>query len=46
MKIFRNKYNLKLTNNSVLVIGNFDGLLKGLVSILNEALRFANKNNR
>lgn len=46
MKIFRNKYNLKLTNNSVLVIGNFDGLHKGHVSILNEATRLAKKNNR
>ena len=43
MKIFKNKYSLKVTNNSILVIGNFDGLHKGHVSILSEASRFAKK---
>ena len=41
MKIFNNKFNLKITNNSTLVIGNFDGLHKGHFSILNEAIKFA-----
>ena len=46
MKIFKNKYNLKVTKNSILVIGNFDGLHKGHISILNEAIRLAKKNKR
>ena len=37
MKILRNKFNLNYTKNSILVIGNFDGLHKGHASILNEA---------
>ena len=41
MKVFNNKFNLKLTNNCTLVIGNFDGLHKGHFSILNEAIKFA-----
>ena len=41
MKVFNNKFNLKITNNSTLVIGNFDGLHKGHFSILNEAIKFA-----
>ena len=45
MKIFNNKFNLKITNNSTLVIGNFDGLHKGHFSILNEAIKFENKKN-
>ena len=44
MKIINNKFNLKVTKNSVLVIGNFDGLHKGHVSILNEAIKVAKKN--
>ncbi len=46
MKIINNKYNLKATNNSTLVIGNFDGLHKGHVSILNEAIQVAKKNKQ
>jgi riboflavin kinase/FMN adenylyltransferase len=45
MKILRNKFNLKLTKNSILVIGNFDGLHKGHISILNEAKKLGKKNN-
>ena len=45
MKILRNKFNLKYTKNSILVIGNFDGLHKGHISILNEAKKLASKNN-
>jgi len=45
MKTLRNKFNLKITNNSTLVIGNFDGLHKGHVSILNQAIKVA-KNNK
>jgi len=45
MKILRNKFNLKLTKNSILVIGNFDGLHKGHLSILNEAKKLSKKNN-
>lgn len=41
MKIFRNKFSLQYTKNSILVIGNFDGLHKGHLSILNEALKSA-----
>ena len=41
MKIFNNKFNLKITNNCTLVIGNFDGLHKGHISILNEAIKHA-----
>ena len=44
MKILRNKFNLKLTKNSILVIGNFDGLHKGHLSILNEAKKLSKKN--
>ena len=46
MKILKDKYNLIVTKNSILVIGNFDGLHKGHVSILNEAIRLAKKNKR
>jgi len=45
MKILRNKFNLKLTKNSILVIGNFDGLHRGHLSILNEAKKLSKKNN-
>ena len=41
MKVLNNKFNLKITNNCTLVIGNFDGLHKGHFSILNEAIKFA-----
>ena len=44
MKIFRNKFNSKYTNGSVLVIGNFDGLHKGHASILEESKKLAKKN--
>jgi len=44
MKVFNNKFNLKITNNSILVIGNFDGLHKGHFSILNEAIEVARQN--
>ena len=44
MKIFRNKFNSKHTNGSILVIGNFDGLHKGHVSILEESKKLAKKN--
>ena len=44
MKIFRNKFNSKYTNGSILVIGNFDGLHKGHVSILEESKKLAKKN--
>jgi len=44
MKILRNKFNLKYTRKSILVIGNFDGLHKGHLSILKEAKRLARKN--
>ena len=44
MKILRNKFNLNYTKNSILVIGNFDGLHKGHASILNEAKKEAKKN--
>ena len=43
MKIFRDKFNLKYTNGSILVIGNFDGLHKGHVSILEESKKLAKK---
>lgn len=45
MKILRNKFNLQYTKNSILVIGNFDGLHKGHISILNEAKKLSKKNN-
>ena len=41
MKVLNNKFNLKITNNCTLVIGNFDGLHKGHISILNEAIKYA-----
>ena len=41
MKVLNNKFNLKITNNCTLVIGNFDGLHKGHISILNEAIKHA-----
>ena len=41
MKVLNNKFNLKITNNCTLVIGNFDGLHKGHISILKEAIKFA-----
>jgi riboflavin kinase/FMN adenylyltransferase len=41
MKVLNNKFNLKITNNCTLVIGNFDGLHKGHISILNEAIKNA-----
>jgi len=44
MKILRNKFNLQYTKNSILVIGNFDGLHKGHISILNEAKKLSKKN--
>ena len=44
MKIFRDKFNSKYTNGSILVIGNFDGLHKGHVSILEESKKLAKKN--
>ena len=44
MKVLNNKFNLKITNNSTLVIGNFDGLHKGHFSILNEAIEVARQN--
>jgi len=44
MKIFRNKFNSKYTNGSTLVIGNFDGLHKGHISILEESKKLAKKN--
>jgi len=45
MKILKNRFNLKFTKNSILVIGNFDGLHKGHLSILNEAKKLSKKNN-
>jgi len=45
MKILRDNFNLKYTKKSILVIGNFDGLHKGHVSILKEAKNLAKINN-
>ena len=45
MKILRNKFNLKFTKDSILLIGNFDGLHRGHLSILNEAKKLSKKNN-
>ena len=43
MKILRNKFNYNYSKNSILVIGNFDGLHLGHISILKEAINLANK---
>jgi len=43
MRIFRNKFNLNYTKNSILIIGNFDGLHLGHVSIIKEAKKLAKK---
>ncbi len=44
MKVLRNKFNPKFTKDSILVIGNFDGLHRGHISILKEAYKVAKKN--
>ncbi|MEL0242231.1 MAG: bifunctional riboflavin kinase/FAD synthetase [Pelagibacteraceae bacterium] len=43
MKILRNKFSYNYSKNSILVIGNFDGLHLGHISILKEAINLANK---
>ncbi len=43
MRIFRNKFNLNYTKNSILIIGNFDGLHLGHISIIKEAIKLAKK---
>lgn len=45
MIVYRNKFNLKCTKKSILVIGNFDGLHLGHISIVKEAIKLA-KNNK
>ena len=45
MKVFRslNRRSLNYTQNSVLIIGNLDGVHKGHQSIINSAKKIANK---
>src|SRR6056300_322372 len=38
MKLLINKFSTKFTSNCLLIIGNFDGLHKGHLSVLNEAI--------
>ena len=38
MKLLINKFSTKFTSNCLLIIGNFDGLHKGHLSILSEAI--------
>ena len=45
MKVFKslNRRSLNYTKNSVLIIGNLDGVHKGHQSIINSAKKIANK---
>src|SRR5210317_375539 len=45
MKLLINKFSTKFTSNCLLIIGNFDGLHKGHLSILSEAINLKKKNN-